>query len=713
MDSVLPIITAEHLIDRIKPYYPNLDPDLIRRAYEFCKQSHMGQTRSSGDPYYTHPVEVASILADMHLDPSTIVTALLHDVVEDTHITLDDIKSLFSEEIANLVNGVTKLTQMEMQGDHKQSENLSKLVLAMSKDIRVLLVKLADRMHNMRTIFGIPVKEKRNRIALETLNIFAPLAERIGLSSFQHELEDISFQVLHENQRQSLHSHLEKLTESSKDIIEKIKIELHDLLVKDGLSSQVTGRTKTLYSIWRKMEIKKVDMEELSDVMAFRIIVDDIPACYRALGILHTHYQTVMGRFKDYISTPKMNKYQSLHTCIIGPFKKKIEIQIRTEKMHHVAEDGIAAHWRYKSGKTQINPSVVNEFNWIKDLIDILKNADTSEEFLENTQLEMYSDQVFCFTPKGRLIALPRDATAIDFAYAVHSDIGNTCVGVRINHKHRQLATTLSNGDQVEIITSPDAFPNAEWEDFMVTGRARSALRRFIRQKKEAEFSRLGQALLEKDCRKNNLNLSDDMLKPCLISFEAETVEYLYALMGEGVVKTIDVLAKLDPELRSVSKRDKSGDEAKQNAAFDIKGLVQGMAVHHGNCCYPLPGEHIVGIITTGKGITVHRVDCSVLEKFNNMPELWLEIEWNKDGPSRVTGRLIVVLLNEPGSLASITKLISQYEGNISNIHLRERSADFFRFQLDVEVTHIRHLNAILAAMRSNQFVESVEREKI
>ncbi len=713
MDSVLPIITAEHLIDRIKPYYPNLDPDLIRRAYEFCKQSHMGQTRSSGDPYYTHPVEVASILADMHLDPSTIVTALLHDVVEDTHITLDDIKSLFSEEIANLVNGVTKLTQMEMQGDHKQSENLSKLVLAMSKDIRVLLVKLADRMHNMRTIFGIPVKEKRNRIALETLNIFAPLAERIGLSSFQHELEDISFQVLHENQRQSLHSHLEKLTESSKDIIEKIKIELHDLLVKDGLSSQVTGRTKTLYSIWRKMEIKKVDMEELSDVMAFRIIVDDIPACYRALGILHTHYQTVMGRFKDYISTPKMNKYQSLHTCIIGPFKKKIEIQIRTEKMHHVAEDGIAAHWRYKSGKTQINPSVINEFIWIKDLIDILKNADTSEEFLENTQLEMYSDQVFCFTPKGRLIALPRDATAIDFAYAVHSDIGNTCVGVRINHKHRQLATTLSNGDQVEIITSPDAFPNAEWEDFMVTGRARSALRRFIRQKKEAEFSRLGRALLEKDCRKNNLNLSDDMLKPCLISFEAETVEYLYALIGEGVVKTIDVLAKLDPELRSVSKRDKSGDEAKQNAAFDIKGLVQGMAVHHGNCCYPLPGEHIVGIITTGKGITVHRVDCSVLEKFNNMPELWLEIEWNKDGPSRVTGRLIVVLLNEPGSLASITKLISQYEGNISNIHLRERSADFFRFQLDVEVTHIRHLNAILAAMRSNQFVESVEREKI
>ena len=713
MDTILPVLTAEHLIDRIKPYYPHLDADVITRAYAFCKKSHEGQTRSSGEPYYTHPVEVAAILADMHLDPSTIVTALLHDVVEDTSVTLDDIKSLFSEEIANLVDGVTKLTQMEMQSDNKQAENFRKLFMAMSDDIRVLLVKLVDRMHNMRTIFGISAIEKRNRIAQETLSIFAPLAERIGLSSLQHELEDISFQVLHENQRESLQTRLEKLTESSKDIIEQIKAEIHDVLTDDQITCQVTGRAKTLYSIWKKTEIKNVDMEELSDVMAFRIIVDDIPTCYRALGLLHTRYQTVMGRFKDYISTPKTNKYQSLHTSIIGPFKKKIEVQIRTEDMHRVAEDGVAAHWRYKSGKTQINPSQVSAFNWLKAFREILSNAETSEEFLENTQREMYRDQVFCFTPKGRLIGLPHDATAIDFAYAVHSDIGNTCVGVRINGKHRQLATTLTNGDQIEIITSSDAIPNAEWEDFMVTGRARSALRRFIRQKKEAEFSRLGRALLEKDCRKNNLELSDDMLKPCLISFEAETVQYLYALIGEGSVKTIEVMAKLEPELRLISKRDKSGGDANKNPAFDIKGLVQGMAVHHGHCCYPLPGEHIVGIITTGKGITVHRVDCSILEKFSNMPELWLEIEWNKDGPSRVTGRLIVVLLNEPGSLASITKLISQYEGNISNIHLRERSTDFFRFQLDVEVTHIRHLNAILAAMRSNQFVESVEREKI
>ncbi|MDA1319954.1 MAG: DUF5913 domain-containing protein, partial [Proteobacteria bacterium] len=416
--------------------------------------------------------------------------------------------------------------------------------------------------------------------------------------------------------------------------------------------------------------------------------------------------------FKDYISTPKPNKYQSLHTSIIGPFKKKIEIQIRTEDMHRIAEDGVAAHWRYKSKQSHVDHREIKGFNWLNDLLDISSHSESAEEFLENTQLEMYSDQVFCFTPKGKIIPLPRQATAIDFAYAVHSDIGNTCVGVRINGKHRQLATTLSNGDQVEIIPSPSAIPSAEWEDFMVTGRAKSALRRFLRLKKEAEFSRLGRALFSKASRQHGIEIADHMLEPCLMSFEAESVQHLYALIGEGGVKPIDVLAKLYPELRPVSKS-ATRSKKKADPALDIKGLVPGMAVHHGNCCYPLPGERIVGIITTGKGITVHRVDCSVLEKFNTMPELWLDIEWNKEGPARVTGRMIVVLLNEPGSLASITMLISQYDGNISNIHLLERSSDFFRFQLDVEVTHIRHLNAILAAMRSSKFVESVEREKI
>jgi GTP pyrophosphokinase len=706
------IVSATELSDRIKPFYPSLDVDMIDRAYKFCQQAHEGQKRSSGEPYYTHPVQVAAILADMHLDPSTIITALLHDVVEDTDITLEQINNGFSPEIAELVDGVTKLTKMEMQSDNKQAENVRKLVMAMSNDIRVLLVKLADRTHNMRTIFAIKNADKRDRIARETLNIFAPLAERIGLTSLQHELEDRAFEVLHPQPRESIQSRLEYLTESSKDIIEKIIGELSSHLKASGISCQVTGRAKTLFSIWRKTQNKNVDMEELSDVMAFRILVEDIPTCYRALGFIHVHYPTVMGRFKDYISTPKPNKYQSLHTSIIGPFKKKIEIQIRTEDMHRIAEDGVAAHWRYKSKQSHVDHREIKGFNWLNDLLDISSRSDSAEEFLENTQLEMYSDQVFCFTPKGMIIPLPRDATAIDFAYAVHSDVGNTCVGVRINGKHRQLATTLSNGDQVEIITSKSAIPSAEWEDFMVTGRARSALRRFLRLKKEAEFSRLGRALFSKASRQHGIELVDETLEPCLLSFEAESIQHLYALIGEGGVKPIDVLAKLYPELRPVSKSTVRSKK-KSDPALDIKGLVPGMAVHHGSCCYPLPGERIVGIITTGKGITVHRVDCSVLEKFNTMPELWLDIEWNKEGPARVTGRIIVVLLNEPGSLASITMLISQYDGNISNIHLLERSSDFFRFQLDVEVTHIRHLNAILAAMRSSKFVESVEREKI
>ena len=707
------VVSACELSARIKPFYPGLDADMITRAYDFCQHAHQGQLRSSGAPYYTHPVAVAAILADMHLDPSTIITALLHDVVEDTAVTLEEISADFSPEIADLVNGVTKLTKVEMQSDNSQAENFRKLVMAMSNDIRVLLVKLADRTHNMQTIFAIDSPEKRERIALETLSIFAPLAERIGLSNWQNELEDRAFEVLYPEARQSIASRLEYLTEASKDIIEKIIGELRSYLEVSGVACQVTGRTKTLYSIWRKTQSKNVDMEELSDVMAFRIIVEDEADCYRALGLLHRHYPTVMGRFKDYISTPKRNKYQSLHTALIGPFKKKIEVQIRTEDMHRTAEDGVAAHWRYKTSNAPVNSHEVTRINWINDLVDILERAETPEEFLENTQLEMYSDRVFCFTPKGWLIVLPAEATAIDFAYAVHSDVGNTCVGVRINGKNRQLATKLSNGDQVEILTSPDAIPNAEWEDFMATGRARSALRRFLRLKKEAEFSRLGRALLAKSAREASLEVSDEMLETCLISFNAEGVEHLYALIGEGKIKPIDVLAKIDPDLRPMRKNKARSKKTTDEEALDIKGLIPGMAVHHGHCCYPLPGERIVGIVTTGKGITVHRVDCSVLEKFNAMPELWLDIEWKREGPTRLTGRLIVVLLNEPGTLASIANLISRHDGNISDINLLGRSSDFFRFQLDVEVKHIRQLNAMLGAMRASKFVESVEREKI
>ncbi|MGC6485250.1 MAG: RelA/SpoT family protein [Candidatus Puniceispirillales bacterium] len=682
----------------------------MESAFCMAEKAHRGQLRSSGDPYFTHPVEVAEILADMHLDEATIITALLHDVVEDTDVTLNQIKREFGAEIARLVDGVTKLTRLEMQSDNKQAENFRKLLLAMSEDIRVLLVKLADRTHNMRTIDYIPDAAKRERIARETLHIFAPLAERVGVSHFQHELEDRAFTVINPEMRKTILNRLDDVVSKSEKTVERICEELTKTLKKAGLKVKVEGRQKTPYSIWRKMQRQKVEMEELSDIMAFRVIVGSEEECYRALGILHLHYPMVMGRFKDYISTPKRNRYRSLHTGVIGPLKKKIEIQIRSHEMHEIAEHGVAAHWHYKESGKKIHREEVSTMKWLNDLVNILEHAGSSDEFLEHTQMEMYSDQVFCFTPKGALINLPKGATAIDFAYAVHSDIGNHCVGTRINGRTRQLATVLNNGDQVEIITDQSAKPSPEWENCTVTGKAKSAIGRFTRIEKQREFSRLGEALVRKTFRQAKRKLENRHLPPCLTHFNLNSEEELFARVGEDRIKPEEIYQIVFPEARRPKAR-KLGAKTRK-PSLNIKGLIPGMAVHHGSCCHPLPGDRIVGIVTTGKGITVHRVDCQNLEKFSAMPELWLDIEWERDTPGSVAARLEVVLSNEHGSLASVATLISRFEGNITNIQLVNRSVDFFTFIFDVEVGSVRHLTAIVAAMRADPFVESVERAK-
>ena len=710
---MMKIETASDISDRIKPFYPHMDMGMIGEAYDFSRDAHKGHKRESGEAYFTHPVEVATILADMHLDPATIITALLHDVVEDTDISIDMIATHFTEEIAKLVDGVTKLTKMEMQKDNWQTANFGKLILAMSNDIRVLLVKLADRTHNMRTISGIPNRERRERIAHETLTVFAPLARRIGMTGFQNELEDRAFAVVHPEIRQSILSRLEYLTEKSKDIIQDITTELGNVTKNSGVECSVAGRTKTAYSIWRKTQRHGVAIEELSDIMAFRVITHDIDECYRTLGILHRNYRVVPERFKDYISNPKPNNYQSLHTGIIGPLKKKIEVQIKTLEMHAVAERGVAAHWRYKGRDGALEARDVEQFHWLQDLLNILENAVSPDEFLEHTEMEMYADQVFCFTPKGLLIALPKKATAVDFAYAVHSGVGDRCVGAKINGKQRQLATILNNGDQVEILTKAGATPSLEWIAFVATGRARSALRKFMRVEKQKEFARIGKAMLEKAFRDRRKTLREENLTPCLVNFKATSITDLYAMIGEASIVPGTVLAQLYPELRIPKAKREMSKPASGDKKLNIKGLIPGMAVHLGLCCHPLPGEKIIGIITTGKGITVHRANCPVLEKFSTMPELWLDIEWKKEGPTMVTGRVEIVLSNESGSLASITTLISQYDGNIANISLQNRTADFFHFDIDIEVKHVRHFNAILAAMRANQYVESVKRETI
>src|SRR3984957_4400742 len=521
------------LVERVKAYDPSANEDAINRAYVFSMKAHGAQKRASGDPYFSHTVEVAGILSGMKLDAAAISTGLLHDTGEDTLATLEEIEKLFGPEIARLVDGVTKLSRLELQSDQtKQAENFRKLVLAMSEDIRVLLVKLADRLHNMRTLRFIKDADKRRRIARETMEIYAPLAERIGMHEMKDELEDMAFSELYPEAREGIKTRLAFLKDKGGDIVARVQNELKLTLELGGVNAELSGREKSPYSIWRKMQRKNVGFEQLSDIMAFRVMVPP-EQCYPALGVIHGKYPMVPGRFKDYISTPKPNGYKSLHTGVIGPESQRIEVQIRTRDMHEVAELGVAAHWTYKQDGIKTEGK---QYAWVRELLDILEHAQNPEEFFENTKLEMYHDQVFCFTPKGDLIALPRGATPVDFAYAVHSEVGDTCVGAKINGRIVPLRTALSNGDQVDIITSKAQTPSPTWERFVVTGKARARIRRFHREQQRAQYMDLGKEILTKAFRHDNLDFSEKALDPVLKGFGAQSAEDLYASVGEGLV---------------------------------------------------------------------------------------------------------------------------------------------------------------------------------
>ena len=703
--------TANPLIDRMRGYDPHIDGERLERAFELGKTAHAGQLRASGEPYFTHPVAVANLLIDMRLDVDTVITALLHDTVEDCGVELATLAGQFGDDVAQLVDGVTKLSRIAIQSSPSsaQAENFRKLLLAMSEDVRVLLVKLADRTHNMRTLSFIRKEEKRRRIARETMDIFAPLAERIGVTSLQSELEDTAFEVLDAEMRQGIINRLDFMVSESEILIPMISVELQSKLEQIGIESSVNGRMKTPYSIWTKMQRKKVSMDQLADIMAFRVLVPDVSDCYRALGQLHLNYPTVMGRFKDYISTPKRNGYQSLHTGVIGPENHKIEVQIRTPEMHNIAEHGVAAHWNYKDPIQEIN---TRKIKWIQELVGILDEEAGADEFLEHTKLDLYKDQVFCFTPRGDLIAMPKGATAVDFAFAVHTKIGETCVGVRINGKTRQLATELENGDQIEILTEPNAKPKAEWESFVLTGRAKSAIRRFIRAQRASEFSRIGKALIQKTFREHNKSFRSRSLERALGAFGVTKLEELFALVGEDRLSPRKVLEKLHPDTVADEKVPVWPKVARSNSkpSLTIRGDNSGTAVTMARCCHPLPGESIVGIFTTGKGVTVHTIGCATLSKFNDTPALWLDVDWEGDATRMVNGRLNTVLSNEPGSLASVATVISQQGGNISNIQLSDRNPDFFHILLDLEVKDVEHMRTIIAVLQTNKYVESVER---
>jgi GTP pyrophosphokinase len=713
------MIRQFELVERVKSYDPGADEDALNRAYVFAMKAHGSQKRASGDPYFSHPIEVAGILTDLKLDDSSIITALLHDVVEDTGTTLEDVEAVFGKDISRLVDGVTKLGRLELQSEEtKHAENFRKLLVAMSEDIRVLLVKLADRLHNMQTLHFIASPEKRRRIARETMDIYAPLAERIGMHGFKDQLEDLAFGELNKDGRDSVLARLDFLRGQGQDLSERVIGELRQRLAEEGVKAMVSGRMKTPYSVWRKMQRKNVTFEQLSDIMAFRVVVGSLGDCYHALGLLHSRYPVVPGRFKDYISTPKPNGYRSLHSTIIGPERHRIEVQIRTHDMHEVAEYGVAAHWKYKQNNPQVEG---RQYRWMRELLDILEHADNPEEFLEHTKLEMFQDQVFCFTPKGAVIALPSGATPVDFAYAVHSEVGDTCVGAKVNGRMVQLRAPLQNGDQVEIITSKAQTPSPDWEQFVVSGKAKARVRRFVRLKQREQYIELGRQILQKSFRQEGYDMTDKGLESVLKRFKCDNVGDLCASVGQGhftgreVVTAVFPGTKVDAKVQKIVPiaRARARQGKGRETSVPIKGLIPGMAVHYAHCCHPLPGDRIVGIVTTGKGVTVHTIDCDTLESFQATPERWVDLSWDVDeGLDQRIGRLHVVVANEPGSLGSLSTIIGKNHGNISNLKITNRSIDFFEMLIDVEVTSVKHLSNIIAALRAMPVITSVERAR-
>jgi GTP pyrophosphokinase len=717
------MIRQYELVERVKSYDAHADEDILNRAYVFSMKAHGSQKRASGDPYFSHPLEVAGILTDMKLDAATIVTALLHDTIEDTIATYDQIEELFGPEIAKLVDGVTKLSRIELTSDSaRQAENFRKLLIAMSSDIRVLLVKLADRLHNMRTLHYIEKPEKRRRIALETMEIYAPLAERIGMQQMKEELEDLSFGELNPEARTSILNRLSFLREQGTAMVEKIADQLKRTLANAGVEAWVQGREKRPYSIWQKMERKNVSFEQLSDIMAFRVVVNDLGDCYNALGTLHAAYPMVPGRFKDYISTPKRNGYRSIHTTVIGPERQRIEIQIRSADMHAVAEYGVAAHWQYKTPGEAPEGS---QYRWLRELLEILEHASSPEEFLEHTKLEMFQDQVFCFTPKGDLIALPRGATPLDFAYAVHTSIGHTTVGAKINGRLQPLRTQLQNGDQVEVVRSKAQGPSPGWENLVTTGKARSAIRRYLRNQAREQYIQLGKEIVTKAFQGDGHPFTEKALDGVLAKLKQKSVEEVYVAVGQGMLTSRQVIEAVFPgekpkpasgkvvnlNRRRVAKKGAVGS----SHAIPIRGLVPGMALHYAGCCHPLPGDRIVGIVTTGRGVTIHSIDCRMLETFADEPERWLDLAWDMDADDSQlhTGRITAIVANEPGTLSQLATVIAKNQGNIANLKFTDRSAAFVEMMVDIEVRDLRHLTNIVAALRANPAVTSVDRARL
>ncbi|MBL4927074.1 RelA/SpoT family protein [Fuscibacter oryzae] len=699
------MIDVEDLIALVRNYNPRCNADLIRQAYAYGTKMHEGQFRKSGEPYFTHPVAVAAILTEQHLDDATIITALLHDTIEDTKSTYTEVERLFGHEVAELVDGVTKLTNLQLSSTHsQQAENFRKLFMAMSKDLRVILVKLADRLHNMRTIKSMKV-EKQAQKARETMEIFAPLAGRMGMQWMREELEDLAFKVLNPEARASIIRRFLMLQREAGDVIHKITADIRTELEKVQVDAAVYGRAKKPYSIWRKMQEKDLAFSRLSDIYGFRVICGSVADCYTILGVIHQRWRAVPGRFKDYISQPKSNGYRSIHATVSGRDGKRVEVQIRTQEMHEVAEAGVAAHWSYREGVRAKNPFAVDPAKWIAQLTERFDEGD-HDEFLENVKLEMYSDQVFCFTPKGDVVQLPRGATPLDFAYAIHTRIGNSTVSAKVDGIRVPLWTRLKNGQSVEIITAEGQRPQASWVDIVTTGRAKAAIRRSLREEDKGRFIRLGQELARAAFEHVGKKATDKALRTAARMLGQPDETELLARLGSAELTARKVVETLYPELSQ-----KVVDEV--DAARPVLGLPDDQTVRRAPCCQPLPGERIVGITYRGQGVVVHAIDCPALEEFEEQPNRWIDLHWHAGRHKAVnTVGLELTISNDAGVLGRICTLIGEQKANISDLKFTERKPDFYRLLVDVDLRDVEHLHMVMTALEAETDVAQVSRHR-
>jgi len=698
------MISAEDLVALVRNYNPKTNADRIAAAYDYGRRMHEGQYRHSGEPYFSHPVAVAAILTEQRLDDATIITALLHDTIEDTKASYAEVAERFGREVAELVDGVTKLTNLQLSSrETKQAENFRKLFMAMSKDLRVILVKLADRLHNMRTIKAMR-PEKQAQKARETMDIFAPLAGRMGMQWMREELEDLAFRVLNPGGRQSIIRRFITLQRETGDVIHRITGDMRHELEKAGIEAEVFGRAKKPYSIWRKMQEKEQGFSRLSDIYGFRIITGSEEDCYRALGAIHQRWRAVPGRFKDYISQPKSNGYRSIHTTVSGRDGKRVEVQIRTRQMHDVAETGVAAHWSYRDGVRSENPFAVDPAKWISSLTEQFDAEEDHEDFLEAVKLEMYSDQVFCFTPKGDVVKLPRGATPIDFAYAIHTRIGHACVGAKVDGIRVPLWTRIKNGQSVEIITAEGQTPQVTWLEIATTGKARTAIRRALRELDRGRFIKLGQELARSAFDHVGRKATEKALETAARHLRLKDRDELLARLGSAELTAHDVVQAVYPDLA----RD-DGEEVSPRRA--VIGLQPGQSFERAPCCQPLPGERIVGITSRGKGVVVHTIDCDRLSEFEEQPGRWVDLHWHSGThPAVYSVTLDMTIGNDAGVLGRICTLIGEKKANISNLVFVDRKPDFFRLLVDVEVRDVEQLHSLILMLEAESDVASVER---